>query len=161
MTEVSVEELRTGKKYTTVSKTSKGQFQNVYFFNRDSRKSVLIQSVPLVVKGKPHFSQTATNAVGEHVTTTTSVDQIMESVPQVKTILSQIKTKYNVDASTTTTLVQVKGTTVKEVRIVTTTDNITQTVFTGRINGTDVTIVDVQVVPSVQVKAVVPTRPVF
>ena len=59
------------------------------------------------------FHQTVVNKFGETVTTSSSTDLIVKEVPQVTEIIKEINNKYDVDVSSTTKIVEAKGTTVK------------------------------------------------
>ena len=64
-------------------------------------------------KVKKVFHQTVVNKFGETVTTCSSTDLIVKEVPQVTEIIKEINNKYEVDVSSTTKIVEAKGTTIK------------------------------------------------
>lgn len=60
------------------------------------------------------------------------------------------------DVSTTTKVIEIKGTTIKEVKIVTQTEKNTEVVFTGIANGTTIQIINVQETTPVKAEPIVP-----
>lgn len=106
------------KKYTAVTETAKGTNQMVYVYDKDTKEVKLIQTVPIPREITPVFIETKTNEKGEEVTTSTSVEQVVVRVPEVQTMVEELKKKYNIDVTTATKVVEVKGTTVKEIKIV-------------------------------------------
>lgn len=133
----------------------------VYVYDKDTKEVKLIQTVPIPGEITPVFIETKINEKGEEVTTSTSVEQVVVRVPEVQTLVEELKKKYNVDVTTATKVVEVKGTTVKEIKIVVETDKKTEVVYTGIANGTVVKVVDVQETPEVVLKPIIPAKPVL
>jgi hypothetical protein len=159
--EVTVEEFTSVKKYITVTETEKGKSQLVYVFDKGTNEIKLIQTVPILTVIKPVFVETKTNAQGEQVTTSTSVDQVVVKVPEVQTMVEEIKKKYNIDVTTAVKVIEIKGTTAKEIKIVFETEKKTSIVFTGLTNGTKVQVIDVQDIPEIALKPVISVKPVL
>lgn len=80
-------------------------------------------------------------------------------VPEVQILVEELKKKYNVDVTTATKVVEIKGTTVKEIKIVVETEKKTEIVYTAIANGTVVQVVDVQDAPEKIIKPIIPVKP--
>ena len=61
VTEITIEDFKTTKKYVTVSETTEGKVQNVFIHVVDTGKSDLIQTLPVIVETKPIYFETTTN----------------------------------------------------------------------------------------------------
>lgn len=137
------------KKYTAVSTSTQGKSQHVYIYDKSKDSLQLLESIPVITEVKPIFLETTTTIEGEEVTISSSVEQISTKVPELQALIEEIRNLYSVDVTTGLKVIEAKGTTVKEVKIVVETKEKIQTIFTGIANGTIVKVVDVQEVPEV------------
>jgi len=92
--------------------------------------------------------KTTTNQLGEVVTTSNNLTQIVTNIPEVNSAVLEITAKYNIEASSVT-LVESKGKTTKEIKIVSqttdqTTGQVSSIAFTVLVTGSQTTIIDVQ-----------------
>lgn len=94
------------------------------------------------------------------MTTSTSIEQISDKVPELQALIDEISKKYNVEVTKELSFIETKGRTVKEVKIVVQKEETMQTVFTCIANGTITKIVDVQSVPRVPFAPIKPALPV-
>ena len=111
--EIAVVDLGEVKKYTTIVQTDSGKEQNVIIYHKETKKVEVVQTTIVKEKVKKVFHQTVVNKFGETVTTCSSTDLIVKEVPQVTEIIKEINNKYDVDVSSTTKIVEAKGTTIK------------------------------------------------
>lgn len=128
--------------------------------NKTTLQSTLIQSVEIPAVVESVVLKTVTNSYGEVVTISNNLQQISVRIPEVTSAIVEIKNKYNIDASSTVQLIESKGTTTKEIKIVTqATEFDVKTVFTVHVSGNQTTIVDIQTPqqPEITVPAVIKT----
>ena len=129
----------------------------MFFFNKESKKTEKIQTTVIKKEVKVQTITSTVNKFGETVTTSTSPVQIIQVIPQVQNVITQIKEEYQVDVTSSTKIVEVKGKkTSKEIKIVSTsTETNTETTYTSIFDGKTTQIIDVQVQPIIKL----PIRP--
>ena len=109
----------------------------MFFFNKESKKTEKIQTTVIKKEVKVQTITSTVNKFGETVTTSTSPVQIIQVIPQVQNVITQIKEEYQVDVTSSTKIVEVKGKkTSKEIKIVSTsTETNTETTYTSIFDG--------------------------